>query len=180
MQVCAEKKWTQRQLVLSAVTVVYVLSVLSLQYKNVQTTLPFLSRAFGFFGLIQHWGFFAPAPSSAHSIMGIITLDNGAKIMWEPPHPYPQSPGEKAELNRYVKWETEMVVEPNYFPLLNTLCRHVSREFTFAGKPGPRSCSIFKQISETPKYEQRFLPRDEMKRSHCLIPIDYQQFHQQK
>lgn len=177
MHLSSTNKWTRRQLVLSVVTFVYLLSTICLQYKSCQKAVPFLSRPFAFFGLLQHWGFFAPTPDAAHSIVGVITLDNGAKILWEPPHPSSQDSAHKAQLNRYVKWETEMVVDRSYFPLLSKLSKHVCGQFYFQGKAHPLSCAFFDQSSETPKYDKKFLPRDSMKRSYSMAaPIDYQKF----
>lgn len=133
-QPCPKKELGPKsELILSAVTVLYAALAIAFHFPKIQTALMPVFTVWNFLGLQQRWNLFAPAlPASTEHLIGIVTLADGAKLVFEPPHPSNHPLLERNLYSRYLKWEADSLLSAPYRPYLPKLCSHILEEFSFS------------------------------------------------
>lgn len=128
--------------ILSLLSFSFIIFAIAFHFPELEFFFAPINRIWEFCGLHQNWRLFSPdVPREASYVSGIITMQDGMKIMWEPPRPSRHSFMNKLPYARYVKWETDYLPWDIYKPYLPQLCEHVSGEFSFPGKT-PNSCTL--------------------------------------
>jgi hypothetical protein len=156
------RKSRKMELILSVVAVLYATLAVAFEFPKVQRTLMPIFNTWNFFGLQQRWSLFAPGvPIMTVHLIGIVTLDDGSKLIIEPPHPRNQPFFSRNIYNRYLKWEADCVLAQSYRPYLPKLCKHILEEFEFPGKK-PKYCSLILEWTPISNPEKKISPRDEM------------------
>lgn len=163
------------QLILSAVSVSYIVLAVSFQYYEVQKRFKPVNSYLTFLGLSQSWGFFAPTPKFSMSIFGIVTMSDGSKLLWEPPNPTMHSAGSKASFNRYVKWESQRITDPKNSRFLTQLSNHVCNQLK-SKEIKPVSCSFFRETSYCDDHRQGINSREKLSQNREIRSIGYETF----
>ena len=129
-----------------------------------------------FLGLQQKWNLFAPIiPTATVHLIGVVTLADGAKVLFVPPHPGNHSLFESFFYNRYLKWEADYAPFPFYKPYLPQLCKHILDEFSFPGQQ-PKSCALIMELSPISNPQKKVSPRDVKPERWWHMPVYRQEF----
>ncbi len=157
-----QKKLSRKaELMLSMVTVLYAVLAFGFQYPKVQTTIMPVCAVWNFLGLQQKWNLFAPViPHATTHLMGIVTLSDGEKVLFVPPHQSMQPLHERMRYNRYLKWAADYAPFSGYHPYLPQLCTHVLQEFSFPDDKA-KSCSLLMELSPISNPAEKVSLRDE-------------------
>jgi hypothetical protein len=169
--------WSKRELVLSAVTILYAAFALAFHLPKVQSTLQPVYTVWNFLGLQQKWNLFAPIiPNTTVHLVGVVTLADGAKVLFAPPHPSNHAFIERFLYNRYLKWEADYAPFPPYKPYLPQLCNHILDEFNFPGEQ-PKSCALIMELSPISNPKKKISPRDMVPERWWHMPVYRREFY---
>lgn len=150
------------EIILSVVTAVYATLVVAFEFPKIQRALSPVFTVWNFLGLQQRWNLFSPGvPIMTSHLVGIVTLADGSKLLFEPPHPRNHPIFERNLYNRYLKLEADWVLAHNYRPYLPKLCSHILHEFQFP-ESKPKSCTLMLEWTPISKPEKMISPRDKM------------------
>lgn len=164
------------ELILSVVTILYAIFAIAFHYPKMQTVLMPVCTVWNFLGLQQRWSLFAPGiPSFTVHLIGIVTLADGAKVIFEPPHQSNRPFFERNLYNRYLKWGSDYAPSQPYKPHLPKLCSHIMQEFNFPDNP-PKSCALIQEWAPISNPKQRVSPRDKMPERWWHVPFYRQEY----
>lgn len=149
------------QIILSVVSILYATMAVAFEFPKIQRALAPAFNVWNFVGLQQRWNLFAPGvPIMTAHLIGIVTLADGSKFVFEPPHPRNQPILTRNLYNRYLKWEADWALAYAYRPYLPSLCNHILQEFHFPDKK-PKSCALLLEWTPISNPQKKISPRDQ-------------------